>query len=187
MELLETYTEHVFISLDGKTCKRESYKIHNRTLKEIIQEEKDYGKNGAGYYATKGFRGGFIHRLVVEADRKAKGLGPIPEGMQVDHIDGNIYNNDISNLRVVTPYENMQNPITRKNMIGAHVAWNRGKKGVQEYGDFWKSQVSKGLKAKYKGKTKHWLNKDGKTKHVFTEEIEDLIRDGWHLGRKQKS
>ncbi|WP_213198376.1 HNH endonuclease signature motif containing protein [Klebsiella aerogenes] len=28
--------------------------------------------------------------------------GQIPEGFEVDHQDGNIHNNDISNLRIVT-------------------------------------------------------------------------------------
>lgn len=45
-----------------------------------------------------------IHRLVWEAYK-----GEILEGMVIDHIDGNRANNSLSNLRLVTQSENMQN------------------------------------------------------------------------------
>jgi len=42
------------------------------------------------------------HRLVYE-----KFGGKIPNGLEIDHIDGDKHNNDITNLRVVTRSENM--------------------------------------------------------------------------------
>lgn len=42
-----------------------------------------------------------VHRLVYEA-----WVGEIPEGMTVDHIDGNKTNNHYTNLRLLTPEEN---------------------------------------------------------------------------------
>lgn len=45
-----------------------------------------------------------IHRLVWETFK-----GEIPEGMVIDHIDGNRSNNSLSNLRLVTQSENMDN------------------------------------------------------------------------------
>lgn len=43
-----------------------------------------------------------VHRAVVEAFR-----GPIPQGMQVRHLDGNPANNVLPNLVAGTPSENM--------------------------------------------------------------------------------
>lgn len=43
-----------------------------------------------------------VHRLVVEAFH-----GPIPERMQVHHVNGDKYNNHLSNLRIVTGSENL--------------------------------------------------------------------------------
>lgn len=46
----------------------------------------------------------FIHHLVAYAF-----LGERPDGMHIDHIDRNPKNNNISNLRYVTPKENLYN------------------------------------------------------------------------------
>ena len=56
----------------------------------------------------------FVHRLVYESFR-----GQITDGRQVDHIDGNKENNTLSNLRAVTPRENVNNPATRVRYLEA--------------------------------------------------------------------
>lgn len=48
-----------------------------------------------------------VHRLVWETFN-----GPIPEGMEIDHINTIRDDNRLDNLRVVTPKENCNNPIT---------------------------------------------------------------------------
>jgi hypothetical protein len=45
----------------------------------------------------------YAHRLVWEALR-----GPIPAGMEINHIDGDKTNNHPSNLEAVTPSQNME-------------------------------------------------------------------------------
>lgn len=42
-----------------------------------------------------------VHRIVYEAF-----FGQIPDGMSIDHVDGNKVNNHISNLQLLTPEEN---------------------------------------------------------------------------------
>jgi len=49
------------------------------------------------------------HRLVYEAF-----VGKIGKGLEIDHIDGNKHNNDISNLRAVNHSENMLAMFERK-------------------------------------------------------------------------
>ena len=49
-----------------------------------------------------------VHRLVWETFN-----GEIPDGYEIDHIDGNKQNNALSNLRCVTHIENMNNTITK--------------------------------------------------------------------------
>ena len=47
-----------------------------------------FDEDGGRYYAT-------VHSLVAHVF-----IGPRPNGMFIDHIDGNTFNNDISNLGV---------------------------------------------------------------------------------------
>ena len=51
-----------------------------------------------------------VHRLIYQTF-----VGFIPENMVIDHIDGNKCNNNILNLRCVTPSENVNNPNTYYN------------------------------------------------------------------------
>lgn len=53
-----------------------------------------------------------IHRMVVEAF-----IGPIPDGMQVNHKDGNKENNHLDNLEICT---GSQNQLHRHRVLGQH-------------------------------------------------------------------
>lgn len=72
-----------------------------------------------GYWRVsdgEGRRGGYLqaHRVVWELHN-----GTIPEGMCIDHIDGNVSNNTIGNLRCVSQAENSRNQRKRdRNSTG---------------------------------------------------------------------
>lgn len=60
------------------------------------------GDNGLGYLRVRiDGRYQMVHRLVWNAYH-----GEIPDGMQVDHIDGDKHNNALMNLRLLTPSDN---------------------------------------------------------------------------------
>lgn len=75
----------------------------------------------------------YEHRIIYEMH-----YGPVPEGMEIDHIDRNKENNLIENLRAVTQSENQ---------------WNRGASGftyLKGKGKF-QAQIQVGDKRKYLG------------------------------------
>lgn len=86
-----------------------SGKIYNKHGKEL------FGcKNKGGYSIVKikdretnKFKCYYIHRLIWETFN-----GKIPDGMEIDHINTIKNDNRLENLQLVTPKENMNNPMT---------------------------------------------------------------------------
>lgn len=94
---------------------------NNREVREV--EGKD------GYLRVilpldLGYRKGFnLARLVYEAFN-----GPIPEGLQIDHINRDKTDNRLCNLRAVTPYLNSHNSVYhREKRDGVYFSKQRGK------------------------------------------------------------
>lgn len=74
--------------------------------------------NGVGYLKIYTLfngvtRGQYLHRAMWEAF-----VGPIPDGMQIDHINGNRLDNRLCNLRPLTMQENIQSAMDRKRAEG---------------------------------------------------------------------
>jgi hypothetical protein len=85
--------------------------VTNRYLKQRFDSKKKYktaslSKNGKQYYIS-------IHRIVCQLYNYKDNI----IGLQVDHIDGDKYNNNYKNLRWCTPKENLNNPITREKLF----------------------------------------------------------------------
>lgn len=79
----------------------------------FIVTTRGYAKLVFTYYGRK--KSIFVHRIVYMHHH-----GDIPEGLQINHIDGVKLNNTIGNLELVTPRENILHAITvirtRKNL-----------------------------------------------------------------------
>lgn len=61
-----------------------------------------------------GLRGEYAHRIVWEMHN-----GPIPKGMMIDHINGNPFDNRLSNLRLANYCQNIHNSsISKRNNSG---------------------------------------------------------------------
>lgn len=72
------------------------------------------GHRGSYMRVTIGSRSYNVHVLVAETF-----IGPRPDGMQIDHIDRDGTNNHVSNLRYVTPAENVNNRHVTDKIIAA--------------------------------------------------------------------
>jgi hypothetical protein len=70
------------------------------------------------------------HRLIWEMFN-----GPIPENLLVDHIDGDVYNNRIENLRLATRTQNNAN--SRARDINA-----TGYKGITKVGSRYRARIT---------------------------------------------
>lgn len=92
-----------------------------RVVKPFVDPLQTYGR--ITVYGGAKRRKVMVHRLVALAY-----LGPLPEGMEIDHINSNRFDNRPANLRYVTPEQNAANPITalkrairyQKLMLPAH-------------------------------------------------------------------
>ena len=80
-----------------------------------------HSKRYGYYYVNVRGKTYLAHRIIWEME-----IGQIPEGMWIDHIDGDKGNNCLSNLRLSTRSQNLANvpplPNTRSGVKG--VSWN---------------------------------------------------------------
>ena len=118
---------------DGKL-----YNKFNRSANSRQGEEAGY--KGGRYHRV--FLGGKLlstHRVVWEIFN-----GAIPEGMHIDHIDHDTFNNKIENLRLVTPQDNCKNisKVTNLTWVASRQKWQAQLKvgGVNKWLGYFKDK-----------------------------------------------
>lgn len=123
------------VSNQGRVRSIERQIINRRGRKQMIKEvikRPDYSPNGyervSLYKMGKG-RHYRVAKLVYEAF-----VGPIPEGMEIDHCNGENTDNRLCNIRAVSHRENCNNPITRERHKAANESRSRKMK------EFWKKR-----------------------------------------------
>lgn len=165
-----------------------------------FKAEDDWGdyKNGV-YRTSKPNREGYVSHRYVCTDGVSHKItehiakweyfnGSIPDGMQIDHIIPLSSNgtNKLSNLRLVTPKENSNNPITLENASKARIGkkhsveWNkhigdsnRGKKRSEEI----KKIISEHMTERLKNQENHPMyGRKGKNNPLFGRKLSDEHR-----------
>jgi hypothetical protein len=86
--------------------------IRSQKLLRPFHDERGYGR--CGFYDAAGkFKCVMLHKAVYTAFN-----GPLPEGLEVDHIDDSPWNNRLDNLRAVTRQENVGKSWARRRAAG---------------------------------------------------------------------
>lgn len=88
-----------WINQDGRV-------VNEKTRKILVPSERNGYLRLNFSYEKKNYKRS-LHRILYETF-----IGQIPEGMLVDHIDGNRLNNSLSNLRLVTQSDNMKSSMS---------------------------------------------------------------------------
>lgn len=125
-------------------ARKEKKKISGSALMELFNYNPDTGElffkskpvlsilsgksSRTDYYRVNvGGKSHLAHRIIWQLYYGSESDG------QIDHIDGNGLNNKISNLRSVTPNENMRNcRLSKNNTTGVNGVWVQGKKYIAE-------------------------------------------------------
>lgn len=99
-------------------------------------------RNGYGYRHVGLYREGSCKTITIHTLVMLAFVGPRPEGMEVNHIDGDKTNNRLSNLEYVTPQENILHAV---RVLEKGIGESAGRAKLTE------AQV-KAVRAEYDGK-----------------------------------
>ena len=133
----------------------------------------------------------YLHRLVAIT------FIPIPDDykdfkvdeLEIDHIDGDVSNNSVSNLRWCTKKENCNYDLHKENLsksLKGKDAWNKGIKRFLSEKTY--CEISKKAKERLKDKTKHPMYNKGKivlqysTDGVFIKSWDNVKRAAESVG-----
>jgi len=114
--------------------------VDDEDFDELNQYKWYANKKGKAFYAMRYTRGGKLRTAIL----MHRAITNFPEGMDVDHINGDGLNNCRTNLRIVTRRQNMQNRHTPKSSIYPGVCWQKDR-------EKWQSLISINGKRKHLG------------------------------------
>lgn len=150
----------VFELIDGELWRKECVGKNGHKLSRRLVE--NVANNVYGYCIVR-FKGRNVpyHRIIWVLLN-----GDIPVGIQIDHIDGNKINNDISNLRLVSNRENQQNQVKHRNgrLVGCYY-----KKQVRK----WRAQITVNGKLKHLG----YFETEQEAHEAYLNALEGLSND----------
>lgn len=119
------YGQDVFVNPDAEFILVDRY-LSNYYGEPIVsfsyfntKNHRAKSTNNAGYFIIQLERCYTIHRIVAETF-----LGSIPEGYDVDHLDGDKSNNSVTNLEIVTHQENMRRYYELRRKSGVAITYN---------------------------------------------------------------
>ena len=119
------YGQDVFVNPDAEFILIDRY-LSNYYGEPIVsfsyfntKNHRAKSTNNAGYFIIQLERCYTIHRIVTETF-----IGSVPEGYDVDHIDGDKSNNSVTNLEIVTHQENMRRYYERRRASGVAITYN---------------------------------------------------------------
>ena len=127
----------------------------------------NYDDNYPGYYTVAGKR---LNRIVAELFISNPYNKP-----EVDHIDTNIHNNRVDNLRWVTHKENMNNPLSKRKMSISQTGKILSTKT--------KSKMSLGKKGNDYVKGRIHINNGEICKMIKPEDLQTYLDKSWICGR----
>lgn len=82
------------------------------------KNHRSISTNNAGYFIIQLEKCMTIHRIVAETF-----IESVPKGYEVDHIDGDKSNNNVTNLEIVTHQENMIRYYERRRASGVKITY----------------------------------------------------------------
>lgn len=111
---IPNYSGYV-INSEGIIIRKAATVLKNGKIRHIKQRKLKTNKNEKGYVSVNLSNGGctkkqYVHRLVYSAFHPEEDIS----NMEVDHLDTDRQNNELTNLRAVSSKENKSNPRTKE-------------------------------------------------------------------------
>lgn len=154
--------DHNFRTFRGDKVQAQDLRIGQSVRAYAVSHHRDGHQRAHAWVANKCAHQ-WVHRMVLES----RGI-EIPEGLVVDHIDGNPDNNCRDNLRLLTPVEHNSHhyPSREANGFGRH-GWKTPEDKVNQ-------KISASLQAHYGGNHKVVAVRDAGINDVYNGTVDDV-------------